>query len=617
MREKYTLTVKEFSERERISVSTVKRRIKGKSIIPIKIKRPKGCKGNRFELRISHIYLTDKENFLKEKGLFPEKDELKNGDSKKKQELKPFQIKVADYRLKILKKCDARTEGLTGKIRTEVMKEVAKEEGKTLGTINSYYSRFHKGAFEGLAPHWTNGSRKKRITKEMRKDIKDRYLTLNGDNGVEVCEFIEKKYGDQAPSRRTIYYFITKTWTLATRTSIREPNKFRKFDPFLRRDPSTLNLLDVVILDGKKMDYLVWYKNRLIRPWLYAAMDWKSRKTIAWVITINLNSDATGQVIYYIYRNYGVAGEFYVDNGPEFKNAHILRVCSEAGTKVHLAFGQHPREKPIEAAFKYFTYRHKNFPGWVGHNTKIRDNARLKREMENGLIWKFEDFGPEVDKWIIERNSQLIHGDTKKTPNSFWVDFVPQVYSEAHCDYLLMLKDECKVNDSTVQVGPKLYRGTKLLRLAGQKLVIRRDPKDLSRAVAFYEEKIFEVLTEERRDDGRGPLTEESRKNNRKIRKNFKNFQKAVLEDEENNSDLLFSEVQNGPGKPLRKSDVRHPNVIRFDPGERLFRNTKKALAESKNDELEEAQEAAAGGGRKDIFSKLAKIHPPIVEEEY
>ncbi|MCG6535381.1 MAG: Mu transposase C-terminal domain-containing protein, partial [Syntrophales bacterium LBB04] len=230
----------------------------------------------------------------------------------------------------------------------------------------------------------------------------------------------------------------------------------------------------------------------------------------------------------------------------------------------------------------------------------------------------FEGLASRLDKLIEERNSRLIHSTTKRTPDSFYENFVPQVPSQAMLDYLLMDVRRCKVKDSSIMIEGHLYRGEELWKLAGEEVEVRRDPRNIVRAVIVHKGEIFGTVSEEMPDHYRGPITLESRKTNARIRRKIQKFRKEVWAAEGIINDPLRMEIEIEKETTLRERDIRpapSSNVILLDRREKLARGSKKALNQVNNEELEEAQ-AAVGGGRKDIYSRLAASLKPNSEND-
>lgn len=149
------------------------------------------------------------------------------------------------------------------------------------------------------------------------------------------------------------------------------------------------------------------------------------------------------------------------------------------------------------------------------------------------------------------------------------------------------------VKDSTVSIQGLVYRGEELWRLAGEKVEVRRDPRDIGRCVILYQGKVFGPAYLEEADHYRGPITLESVKTCQRIRTKIRNFRKFITENEDVVDDPLRVAVQlNAEGK-VRGRDIRPVSSKLRGLGQksRVAKGVKKALEE----EPEKERKVAVG----------------------
>jgi len=172
-------------------------------------------------------------------------------------------------------------------------------------------------------------------------------------------------------------------------------------------------------------------------------------------------------------------------------------------------------------------------------------------------------------------------------------------------DYLLMDVQQATVKDSSVLIKGLLYRGDELFKLAGERVQVRRDPRDIRRAVIIYKDQVFCSATLETPDHYRSEVTLQSVKDAARIRQKIKKYRKEIMESEDFIDDPLALAVALDQKEKVRMRDIRPSDskVISFHRREKLARNVSDTMRKSEleMDESHEANTAAAGG---DILSR-------------
>jgi hypothetical protein len=268
------------------------------------------------------------------------------------------------------------------------------------------------------------------------------------------------------------------------------------------------------------------------------------------------------------------------------------------GTEMFYAVGRNPREKINEPAFGLFTDRLKG-RGHRGQSVKTRPK-KLAQEIKSKNLPTFEELSTTIDELINERNARP-HSTTGKAPDSFWEGYQVVLPSKQFLDYLLMDVCEATVKDSSVLVKGLLYRGGELFKLAGERVEIRRDPRDVRRAVIIYKDQVFCSAKLETPDHYRSEITLQSVKDAARIRKDVKAWRKKVLEHEDVFDDPLHLAVELDQKEKIRQRDIRpaaDQKVISLNRREKLARCVSNTMCES---EREITNTAVADG---DILSR-------------
>jgi len=399
----------------------------------------------------------------------------------------------------------------------------------------------------------------------------------------------------------------------------------------VRRDWTKVELNETWIADNKQVDICCLYRGKAIFPWLTVCEEALSRKFVSWILVATPNALAIGQSFLYGVSKYGPPVTFYVDRGKDYKSTYIAGkkekrdingdlvapalpgLVAQLGTEMFYAVGRNPREKIIEPAFGIFTDRLKNLPGYRGHSTKTRPK-KLDHEIKTGNLLTFEELSAKIDELLNERNARP-HSTTGKTPDSYWEDYQAVIPSHHVLDFLLMDVHEATVRDSSVMVKGLLYRGDELFKLAGEKVEVRRDPKDIRRAAIIYKDQVFCHATLETPDHYRSKITLQSVQDAARIRKKIKQYCKAIIESEDIIENPLKVAVDLDQKEKVRVRDIRPADskVVGLHRKEKLARDVSDAMraADLHMDEHQEENTAAAG---RDILSRYlaATVGKPI-----
>lgn len=102
----------------------------------------------------------------------------------------------------------------------------------------------------------------------------------------------------------------------------REPAKWRqKLRPFIAQDAESWPAGECYIGDHKQLDLICRWQGTLIRPWLTAWMDWRTRRITGWVLSDNPNSRTILAALRHAMqdeRNNGGPRSVWIDNGRDY-----------------------------------------------------------------------------------------------------------------------------------------------------------------------------------------------------------------------------------------------------------------------------------------------------------
>ena len=381
---------------------------------------------------------------------------------------------------------------------------------------------------------------------------------------------------------------------------IQDPEEyFRKFNPYVRRDWENVQLNEVWFSDWKQLDVCCKIGGKSIYPWLLWIEEAKSRAIISWLLAPKPDSLAIGQGIGYALSKYGKPRVFYCDNGRDFKSHYIagqnkkeekneqegfsdpeeIGVLRALDIEIQFAAPYNGREKLLEPTGGIFTDRTRGWRGSRGHNTKAR-RKDLSQETKSSKYMTIDEFHDKISD-IIDIHNKSIHPTTKKTPNSYWEGFVPQTVSQNVIDLFLMDRTFVTIRDSAFTIKGLVYRHEDLCRIAGMRVQVRRDPMNITRAVVYYEGRVFCAAVLEQKSTYRDQITLATVKNNAALRKKTKEFRKFVIANADIIDDPLFVKMPevDTVSKPRRR-DIRPlpSKVITIHQQEKLALDTKKVL---------------------------------------
>jgi len=513
-----------------------------------------------------------------------------------------------------------------------IIKNVADRFGVSTDTVRRCMQKHKEGGREALIPGWNGGQRQKTITPEIAARIKNLYLVESGPSIREIWEILNND-GITIPYT-TLVRHVNQTWTLGQRMLFRDRDEFnRKFSPYIRRDWTKVKIMEVLIGDQKQVDLPVLFRGRVIFPWVTVWMDMRSRGHVGWLLTPVPDAWAVSQSFVYAVRKYGPPKVVYLDRGKQYKakaiaggkikTGKVIRlfedieptiipgIFAELGTEIFWAAPYNAREKPIEPSFRVFNKLRHVFYGYRGPYITKRPKNHEKL-LKSAKLPSFEEMAKGIDTIATEYNERA-HSETKRTPNSFFMDFEPtDKPSEKLLAFLLLTENHVTVRDSTVTVDGLVYRHDELWRLAGELVEVRRDPQNIQRAAIIYKNEVFCFATLEVPDHFRGPKTLEAVKSTRRIRRKISKWRKQVLEHEGAIEDPLRYAADLEEMEIMQTRDIQpaQSKVTSLHDREKLARETIDGMQHQDEEIEEEGKKVAVG--RKLTLEDL--IPPPKPE---
>lgn len=291
----------------------------------------------------------------------------------------------------------------------------------------------------------------------------------------------------------------------------------KKYASYIPRDYSNITAGSFWVSDHAQIDVAVNFNGNVCFPWVTVFRDIKSSKWLGWFLHAESpNSDHIFQAFYYGVLLFGLPIDIYLDNGKDYRckdfaggrsgSIKVLHNSSKEnsllknlGINVHFALPYNAQTKPIERDFlKVKTYLSKHMVGYRGGKITERPE-KLKTEIKNEQIMKFEDFKTTFDDFILNvlnkmpSNGKVLQG---KCPDELWAE----EYSVKKIISKDALKLFCMRTSKDVSIGRNgvydsqlqlTYWDEWMVAKKGTKVYLRRDIN------AYQEAWVFDAATEE------------------------------------------------------------------------------------------------------------------------
>ena len=411
----------------------------------------------------------------------------------------------------LLEPCDRKTYG-------ERQREAAAKLGKSVRTVRRLVKKCEEQGLAAFKITTRADKGKYRIDEDWQKFIINTYKQGNKGSKrmtpqqvairvkVKASELGQDKY----PSYRTVYRVLQPIIEQQEQKASVRSRGWRGSQLSVKtRDGKDLSVEysnHVWQCDHTRVDLLLVDRHGEIlgRPWLTTVIDSYSRC----IMGINLGFDPPSSVVvalalrhailpkqygleYQLHEEWGTYGlpeHFYTDGGKDFRSNHLQQIG------VQLGFSSHLRDRPseggiVERPFGTFnTDLFSTLPGYTGSNVQERPEDAEKeacitlRELERLLV-----------RYIVDKYNQSIDarlGD--QTRFQRWeagLMATPNLISERDLDICLMKQTRRTIyRNGYLQFENLTYQGENLAGYAGESVVLRYDPRDIT-TVLVYQQK--------------------------------------------------------------------------------------------------------------------------------
>ena len=416
----------------------------------------------------------------------------------------------------LIEPCDRATYG-------KRLREAAEKLGKSKRTVQRLVKKWEEEGLAGLTQNKRSDKGSHRINDELERFILKTYQDGNKKSKRMTRKQVylrtrikAQELGLATPSHMTVYRILQPLIDKEKQAkSIRSPG-WRSSQLSVKtragKDLSVEYSNHVWQCDHTRADILLVDKfgELLNRPWLTTVIDTYSRC----IVGINLGFDApASQLVALALRQailpknysteyglheewgtYGLPQHFYTDGGKDFRSNHLNQISVQLGFVCHL------RDRPseggvIERPFKTFnTELFSTLPGYVGENVQKRPE-----DAEKEACLTIKDLEKILVRYIVDNYNQRLDarmGD--QTRFQRWESgliVAPDVLSVRELDICLMKQARRRIQrGGYIQFENMMYRGEYLSGYAGETIILRYEPKDITEVLVYRQEDNKEVF---------------------------------------------------------------------------------------------------------------------------
>ncbi|HEY9910076.1 MAG TPA: Mu transposase C-terminal domain-containing protein [Thermosynechococcaceae cyanobacterium] len=397
-------------------------------------------------------------------------------------------------------------------------REVARELGMSLRNVQRLVSKWRSEGIGALRRKARSDRGEMQVSGEWQAYIVQTYRAGNRGgrrmSRAQVSVRVQARAQEQGQSR---YPSRASVYRVLEREIERSAQQQRQRSIGWSREALTLRTRDGLEIqvthsnqvwqcDHTKLDVLVVDPSgaNLGRPWLSTVIDTYSRCMIG----MHLGMEAPSAVVVCLalrhailpkqysssyeltqaWGTYGIPQYLYTDGGKDFSSKHLEQVCNEL--KIVLCQRRYPAEGGIvERPFGTLNSELlSSLPGYTGSHVKQRP-----KQAESAASLTLEALEKHLVRYLVERyNPSLDARNPDQSRAGRWENGllgVPRLLGERELDLCLMRRDRRVIyRGGYIQFANLSYQGEHLAGYAGESVVLRYNPRDIT-SVLIYQEK--------------------------------------------------------------------------------------------------------------------------------
>ncbi|MDD3436388.1 MAG: Mu transposase C-terminal domain-containing protein [Candidatus Gastranaerophilales bacterium] len=269
--------------------------------------------------------------------------------------------------------------------------------------------------------------------------------------------------------------------------------------PHIKRDLSKIEVGDVLVADGKKLNFQVInpFTGKPCRATLIGFLDWKSTALVGYEIMLEENTQNIASALRNAILNLGKIPKFvYQDNGrafrakyfigsADFQETGIRGIYEKLGITPIFANPYNARAKVIE---RFFLEMQESFekllPSYIGTSienkpARLKRNEKFHSENHREFVPTIEQTIQMIESWLEYKNSLLCPNDKAKTIKEMLAGIEKQEISEQCLDDLMMAQEIKTITSQGIRFLKAVYFDDALYGLR-QKVMIKYSLFDLS-----------------------------------------------------------------------------------------------------------------------------------------
>lgn len=435
----------------------------------------------------------------------------------------------------------------------EQAQSIARARGCVPRTVWTYYLRYRGGGADALVKE-PRADRGRSHTVEARPLLR-KFVTAKwreAGNLALIRDAVRREWGGpllpyegKPPSYNSLRRFL-ESIPAPLRDRGTNQEKDSKYAPYLvtgRGQWTRPNecwvgdhrILDVLVLN----DCLPGApRGAAVRPWLTCLQDMRTRVIVGWAWSASPSSRSIAAALRQGVERFGLPETFLMDNGKDFRKVGGEGgLLERLGVRARYCIRRHPQSKQVESFFNLLARRFDScFPDYTGARAGARPDACREGEKKHHEylagkrgatpLMPASHFMALCGQWLDEYNRTHEHGGLGmdgRAPLDVMDELLPlaqrRIPAMAELAPLFWDEQRRKVRNGKVELDGATYsaplddeQAQQNMYLANARtVVVRRDPQDASRALAFEDGPSGALLARLESDELRaqGPIPED------------------------------------------------------------------------------------------------------------
>ena len=274
--------------------------------------------------------------------------------------------------------------------------------------------------------------------------------------------------------------------------------------PYLERDTDQIQVGDVLVADGHKLNFQVInpFTGKPARATLLMFFDWASRYPAGWQIMMTENVQCVHAALRRAILKLGkIPVMVMLDNGRafrakvftskiDFEECGLQGLYARLGIQTHFAAPYNAKAKPVERFFGTFNELERMLPSYTGQSIEDKPawmlrNERLHKKLHNPFVPTVEEADYIIAAWAWGEYAKRPHRGLKgRTPESIWEAGKGPGVDDDGLNYLMMSYEPKAIHRNGVTLFGVNYYDEALYGYR-EKVLVRYDILNLERVYIY------------------------------------------------------------------------------------------------------------------------------------